>query len=438
MKRAILLFLPALAFAAVKPGDKPLTGPTFNKDVAPIFYDRCVNCHREGNVAPMSLLTYKDARPWVKSIREKVSNHAMPPWTADPHYGKFLNDRQLTLQQINTIVAWVDSGAKEGVETPPPPAPKVPKGWNLGEPDQVFEMGEEYTVPAEGTIDYQHFVVPTNFKEDRWIRAAEIRNLSPQVMHHVIVFIQPPSTFRMQSMGIRPGPGWNPPKRDPEVEIHGSGGVRANRGSLGFFLTATAPGERGTTFSEGSGMRIPAGSNLIFQVHYIAKGTPVKDRAKIGLFYLKQPPEYEVRTIGVQNGQFTLPAGEANQRVESSMTFAEDAHITALAPHMHLRGKSFEYRLVTPDGKIQTILSVPNFDFNWQTIFTLAEPLAIPKGSRLECTAYFDNSKGNKLNPDATKDVRWGDQTWEEMMIGFTTYSVDSQKPIPVAAGGGQ
>jgi hypothetical protein len=182
-------------------------------------------------------------------------------------------------------------------------------------------------------------------------------------------------------------------------------------------------------------MRIPAGSNLIFQVHYIAKGTPVKDRAKIGLYYAKEPPTYEVRTIGVQNGQFTLPAGEANERVESAMTFTEDAHITALAPHMHLRGKSFEYRLVTPDGKVQTILSVPNFDFNWQTIFTLAEPLAVTKGSRLECTAYFDNSKGNKLNPDATKDVRWGDQTWEEMMIGFTTYSVDSQRPKPMSGG---
>ena len=430
MKKAIILFLPVFAFAAGKPA--PATTLTFNKDVAPIFYDRCVNCHREGNVAPMSLLTYKDTRPWVKSIREKVAAKTMPPWTADPHFGKFLNDRQLTAQQIDTIVKWVDSGAKEGTEKLPP-APKLVQGWNLGQPDQVFEMAETYTVPTEGTVEYQHFLVPTNFTEDRWIRGAEIHNVDASVVHHVIVFIQPPPKFRGQGMGIKPGPGWNPSKRDVDAEINGN---KINRGNLGYFLTATGPGERGTLFADGTGMRIPAGSNLIFQIHYTPKGKPVTDRAKVGLFYLQNPPENEIRTIGVQNGQFTIPAGEANHRVESSVTFTEDAHITGLIPHMHLRGKSFEYRLITPDGKTQTILSVPKYDFNWQMVYTLAEPLSVPKGSRLECTAYFDNSTGNRYNPDATKDVRWGDQTWEEMMIGFMTYSVDSQRPKPVTGGG--
>jgi mono/diheme cytochrome c family protein len=434
MKRALILsFLPLLAFAADNKVSKP--APTFTKDIAPIFFDRCVSCHRDGNVAPMSLMTYSETRPWIKSIRERVVAHAMPPWTADPAYGHFLNDRELTQEQIDTIKTWVDTGAKEGSPEDLPPTPEFPKGWNIGQPDQIFEMAEEYTVPAEGVVDYQHFLVPTNFKEDRWIRAAEIRNVDSSVVHHVIVFIQPPATDRPKAFGIVPGAEWRTDHRDKPAEIKGT---KLNRERLGYFLTATGPGERGTVFPSGSGMRIPAGSNLIFQIHYTPKGKAVKDRAKVGLFYLKQPPENEIRTIGVQNGQFTIPAGEANHRVDSSVTFTEDARVWGLIPHMHLRGKSFEYRLITPDGKSRVILSVPKYDFNWQMVYSLAEPLVIPKGSRLECTAYFDNSKGNKYNPDFSKDVKWGDQTWEEMMIGFTTYSLDSQKIKPASAGGGQ
>src|SRR5579871_1029448 len=429
MKRALIvllpafLLLPALAFAADKPATT--TAPTFTKDVAPIFYDRCVPCHRDGNVAPMSLITYNEVRPWIKSIREKVTARTMPPWTADPTYGHFLNDRTLTTAQIETIKTWVDTGAKEGDAKDLPVAPKFARGWNVGEPDQVFEMEEEFTVPAEGVVVYQHFAVPTNFKEDKWIRAAEIRNVDSSVVHHVIVFIQPPPTDRPKPFGIIPGKNFDTGKRDAPAEIKGT---KVNRETLGYFLTATGPGERGTVFPAGSGMRIPAGSNLIFQIHYTPKGKSVKDHAKIGLFYLSQPPVNEIRTIGVQNGRFTIPAGEANHRVDSSVTFAEDARIWGLIPHMHLRGKSFEYRLITPDGQSRVVLSIPKYDFNWQMIYSLAEPLVIPKGSRLECTAYYDNSKGNKYNPDATKDVKWGDQTWEEMMIGFMTYSLDSQQ----------
>ncbi len=427
MKRALILFLPAFAFAA---SPAATTAPTFNKDVAPIFYERCVSCHREGNVAPMSLLTYKDARPWTKSIKEKVSAHAMPPWSADPQYGHFLNERVLSKQQVDTIVAWVDGGAKEGTEKLPA-APKFSKGWNLGEPDQVFEMAEEYSVPVDGVVDYQHFVVPTNFKEDKWIRGAEIRTSNPEVVHHVIVFIQPGPGFRMKGgMGIQPNRDWRTPPEKPAI----INGRQANRGNLGFFLTAYAPGERGTSWAKGSGMLIPAGSTFIFQVHYTPKGKVIKERSKVGLYFLDKAPENEVKTIGVQNGVFTIPAGEANYRVESTVTFTEDSRIWGLAPHMHLRGKSVDMRLVTPDGKSTTVLSLPKWDFDWQTIYTLKEPLVVPKGSRLDCTAYFDNSKGNKYNPDATKEVKWGDQTWEEMMIGFMTYSIDSQRPT--ATGG--
>src|SRR5258708_5954073 len=237
----------------------------------------------------MSLITYKEARPWVKSIREKVAAHTMPPWTADPHYGKFLNDRQLTKAQIETIVAWADGGAPEGAAGDLPKTPDIPKEWNLGKPDQVFEMAEEYTVPAEGVGDYQHFMVPLNFKKDRWIRAAEIHSANPEVGHHVVAYIQPPMTDRPKPFGIVTNRDWRtPPEKEAQI-----GATKLNRGRLGYFLAAWAPGERGTTFPEGSAMRIPAGSNLIFQVHYTPKGKVLKDRARMGLFFVNKPAENE-------------------------------------------------------------------------------------------------------------------------------------------------
>ncbi len=425
MKR--LLGLVAVVGVATIPawaGAKPGTSPTFSKDVAPILYKNCAGCHRPGEVAPMSLMNYKETRPWVKSIREKVAGRTMPPWPLDRAYGKFAGERGLTSEEINTIVSWVDSGAREGDPKDVPAPPSFPAGWQLGKPDAVFEVAEDYAVPAQGVVEYQHFVVPTGFTEDKWVQAAEIRSNHIELVHHVIVFVQPPPEFKMSPFGISMRREAQPP-REPDAVIRGQ---RLNRGRLGLFLAATGPGERGNVFPPGAGFRIPAGSKLIFQVHYTPNGTPVKERSKIGLFYSKQVPEYEIKTVGVQNGQFEIPAGEANYRVEASLTFLEDARIWNLIPHMHLRGKSFEYRLVYPDGRTQTILSAPKFDFNWQSVYTLAEPVRAPKGTRLECVAYFDNSTGNKYNPDATKAVRWGDQTWEEMMIGFTTFSLDSQR----------
>jgi hypothetical protein len=406
--------------------------PTYSKDVAPILNKNCAGCHRPGEVAPMSLLSYKDVRPWVKSIREKVASRTMPPWTADRRYGKFVGERGLSAAEISTIEAWIDGGAREGSSKDLPAAPQFPSGWQLGQPDKVFEVAEEYQVPASGVIEYQHYVVPTNFTEDRFVQAAEIRTNHPELVHHVIVFVQPPANYAVKSFGVSMRKDAQPPReKEPEVEIEGK---KVHRGRLGLFMAATGPGDRGNLFPTGSGFRIPAGSKLIFQVHYTPNGSPATEHTKVGLFYTKGTPEYEIKTIGVQNGQFEIPAGESNYRVESALTFLEDARIWNLIPHMHLRGKSFEYRLVYPDGHYEILLSVPQYDFNWQNIYTLAEPARAPKGSRLECVAYFDNSPANRYNPDATKVVRWGDQTWEEMMIGFATYSLDSQRVVQKAA----
>lgn len=369
----------------IKTKVKPVT---FTKDVAPIFYKNCVSCHRAGEVAPMSLITYKEARPWARSIKEKVAMRVMPPWHADPHYGPYANDRTMTAQEVDTVVAWVDQGAKEGDPRDLPAPPAFADGWNIGKPDAVFHMPEEYNVPASGVVEYKYFSVKTDFKEDRWVQAAEIRPGSREVVHHVIVFVQAPNEQRRLLVGY-------------------------------------APGEQPSIIPQGLARKIPAGATLIFQVHYTPTGKEVKDRSYLGVVFAKQPPKAELFTRPVMNANFAIPPGHPNYEVKSSYTFTEDAHIRSLMPHMHLRGKSFEYTVVYPDGKSKIILSVPKYDFSWQSYYILKEPVAAPKGTRLDCVAYFDNSEKNKHNPDPTKEVRWGDQTWEEMMIGWMSFTWD-------------
>jgi mono/diheme cytochrome c family protein len=395
MRKALSISLLALvgtAFCIVAsangPGDARKGNVTFTKDVAPIFFNNCVQCHRPGEIAPMSLLTYKDARPWARSIREKVATRVMPPWHADPHFGEFANDRRLSDKDIETITAWVDQGAKEGNAKDLPAAPEFLEGWNIGKPDVVFYLPQEYTVPASGVVEYKYFKVPTNFKEDKWIQASEIRPGVRGVVHHIIVFAQKA----------------NEPQR---------------------LIVGYAPGEQPAVISKGFAKKIPAGSDLIFQVHYTPNGTEAKDKSYVGFVFAKEPPKNEVMTRPVLNAKFVIPPGDPNYQVESTYTFTQDAHIYSLMPHMHVRGKDFIFKATFPDGTSQVLLSVPKYDFAWQTYYTLKEPLAAPKRTRLDCLAHFDNSEKNKYNPDPKKEVRWGDQTWEEMMIGWTSFTVD-------------
>lgn len=372
---------------------------TFTKDVAPIFYKNCTGCHRPGEIAPMSLLTYNEARPWAKSIREKVANRDMPPWHADPKYGEWRNDRRISQEAINTILAWVNNGAREGDPKDLPPMPEYTPGWRIGKPDQTFSAPEQ-AVPAEGVVDYQYLTVPTNFKEDRYITSAEIRSSAHAVVHHVIVFVQEPgATSRLQ----------------------------------GKLLVGFAPGEDPAIFRPGFGRKIPAGSNLLFQVHYTPNGTATKDVTTVGLIYAKTPVQHTVVTRPVLQTAFEIPAGHANYEVKSSFTFNESAQLYSFMPHMHLRGKDFEYKAVFPDGTSKILLSVPRYDFSWQTYYVLKDPIAVPKGTRIECVAHFDNSTNNKYNPDPTKAVKWGDQTWEEMMIGWMSFVYDSPPPATKA-----
>jgi mono/diheme cytochrome c family protein len=379
----------------------PAAAVSFTKDVAPILYKNCAYCHRPGEIAPMSLMTYRDARPWAKSIREKVLDGTMPPWHADPHYGSFKNDRRLSKQDIDTIVAWVDGGVKEGNSKDLPPAPRFTEGWQIGKPDVVLSMTREYEVPAEGVVNYQYFLVPTGFTEDRWIQAAEVRPGNRAVVHHVIVFVAGPEAARQRGGLFR------------------QGGIEG--------LVGTAPGEAPMVLPDGVGRRVKAGSTLVLQMHYTPNGTAQKDRTSVGIVFSRNPIEKTSTGGAAMNRWFAIPAGDDNYAVRSIYNFKEDSHIINLMPHMHLRGKDFEYRLIYPDGTSKIILAVPHYSFNWQTRYEFKEPVAAPKGSRLECVAHFDNSTKNKWNPDPTKTVRWGPQTWEEMMIGFVGFTLDNQ-----------
>jgi mono/diheme cytochrome c family protein len=393
MKRALstsvaAIFVAAFCVVATASGPADAKKVTFTKDVAPIFFNNCVQCHRPGEIAPMSLLSYKDARPWARSIKEKVTIGVMPPWHADPHIGEFANDRRLSQQQIETISTWVDQGAPEGNPKDLPPAPKFLDGWNIGKPDAVFYLPQEYNVPASGVVEYKYFKVATGFTEDKWIQAAEIRPGVRGVVHHIIVFAQKA----------------NEPQR---------------------LIVGYAPGEQPAVIAKGLARKIPAGSDLIFQVHYTPNGTEAKDKSYVGFVFAKQTPANEIMTRPVMNARFVIPPGDPSYQVESSYTFTQDAHIQSLMPHMHLRGKDFMFKATFPDGTSKVILSVPKYDFAWQTYYVLKEPLAAPKGTRLDCLAHFDNSEKNKFNPDPKKEVRWGDQTWEEMMIGWMSFTWD-------------
>ncbi len=368
---------------ALKKGDV-----TYARHVAPILQKNCVDCHRPGTAAPFSLLTYDDAVNWSAMMREVVSQRRMPPWHADPRFGHFANTRSLSPEEIHTIRAWVDHGTPRGDKKDEPTPPKFDDGWRIGKPDVVFKMPTEFKVPAKGTVKYQYFTTKTDFKEDMYIQAAETRPGNRAVVHHIIVFYRDPTSLLMQRV----------------------------------WVVSTAPGAEPVVFPKGLGRKIPAGAELIWQMHYTPSGKEETDRSEVAFVFCKEPPKSDVINFGIANMAFKIPAGEPSHKVTSSIPVFKDAVLLSLYPHMHVRGKSFQYEAVFPDGKRQMLLSIPQYDFNWQNTYRLKEPLFMPKGARLECTAHFDNSAANPANPDPTKAIRWGDQTWDEMMIGYIDF----------------
>ena len=420
---------------------------TFSKDVAPIFNAKCAECHRPGDSAPFSSLTYKEVRPWAKSIKEKVANRTMPPWHADPHFGQFKNDRTLSQKEIDTIVAWVDGGAVEGNVKDLPPAPTFVDGWTIGKPDMIIKI-PEYTYKA-GADEYQYYDVATNFTEDMYVQYAEARPSNRKIVHHILAFIQAPGGMnlvglsnedrnkRMDAMLKNPQ---SPFYRDgflmrlkPEQPIiddgcDPNGGRRGGGGDN--ILTGYAPGHNADIFAPGTGRKIPAGSIIRFQLHYsnqtLGGNAVEKDESMVGLIFSKTPPQKLVSTNSVGNILFKIPAGAENHKVTACRTVKRDTTIYALLPHMHLRGKSMKYEVFYPNGKSEVLLDVPKYDFGWQTNYILKDPKHLPAGTRIMVTAVFDNSKNNKFNPDPTKDIRYGEPTYDEMMLGFMDFVTEN------------
>jgi hypothetical protein len=400
---------------------------TFSKDVAPIIQKNCQVCHRPGEVAPMSFMNYKEVRPWARSIREKVVSREMPPWFADPKHGEFSNDCRLEQKDIDTITAWVEGGAKEGDPKDLPPTPKYVEGWQIGQPEVVLPMTVDFNIPAEGAVPYKYFAIPTNFTEDRYVQVAEIRPGDRAHVHHVIVSVRYPGQ----------GPQLEAGEIKPEARQAGASAQARSAEDSDGRLVGWAPGEAPLILRDGQAKLIRKGSVLIFQVHYTTNGVASKDRTSVGLIFSKVPVEKRVITAGAVARNLVIPPGDPNYESTASFTFKEDSHIDSLHPHMHVRGKDFKYTLVYPDGTSKVLLSVPRFDFGWQLTYVFKEEVAAPKGSRLDVVAHHDNSPKNKFNPDPTKEVRWGDQTWDEMMIGYLDYTVDKQdlrKKQPQAA----
>lgn len=366
---------------------------TYHNQVERIFQQNCQSCHRPGQIGPFELLTYDDAKGWAGMIKEVVTEKRMPPWLANPEFGHFSNDRSMSKEEIDTVVAWVDAGMPKGNPADAPQPVAFPTGdWLLGKPDAIVSMEELFEVPAEGTVPYKYFRVKTNFDEDKWVVAAEIKPGNPGVVHHVICFTRPPQ------------------------------GDQRLGGRRGGFLAGMAPGQMPLSYPEGTGKLLPKGSDVVFQMHYTPNGKAGTDTTQIGLMFADKPPTYMVRTANAGNHGFVIPPNESAHKVESDFTAENDIKIISFMPHMHLRGKSFRYDVTYPDGKQETLLDVPRYDFGWQIRYRPTQPVHIPAGSVIHCTAYFDNSKDNPWNPDPDSEVRWGDQTWEEMMLGWFNY----------------
>jgi hypothetical protein len=387
---------------------------TFNRDVLPILQKNCQSCHRPGEVAPMSLLSYSDARPWAKSIKNAVVSRQMPPWFADPNIGHFKNIRLLSQKDIQTLAAWADGGALEGDAKDKPAQLSFESGWNI-KPDVVVEMPKPFEMPASGTINYKFVLVKTNFPQDMWISAAEMRPGNPEVLHHGKVWVRPPGSRWMER--ATPGEAY---ENETQRNVIGPNSIDEGNDILGKFN----PGLGAQHFDvEGAAKFVPKGSDLVFELHYTTSGKPTSDASKIGLVLAKNPPQRRYFFhAGPTASNLVIPPRDGNAEVVSEVTLQQDAKLVYAQPHMHLRGKDFEMRVIYPTGESETVLK-GKWNFEWQLGYEFAKPIVLPKGTRLVAISHFDNSSNNRFNPDPNDVVTWGPQNWDEMsniFIGVT------------------
>ena len=363
----------------------------------------------------MPFVTYAQTQPWAMAIKQAVESKRMPPWFADAHYGKFSNDPSLTPQQIASIAAWADAGAPAGSSKDAPPLQDWAKGWNIPTPDKVVQMPQPVSLPANGDVEYTYEIVPTGFTEDKWVQMSEIRPSSREHVHHAVVYIRPPSSAWLRNAPI--GKPFTPSSfsdAEERAEAHAT---------TSDMLLVYAPGSEPDRWPDGMAKFVPAGSDLVFQMHYTTNGHSATDQTSIGLIFAKQPPTQCVLTLQLTNHTFIIPPRTDDYRVDVSGTLPNDATLLSFFPHMHLRGRRFEYNILHPDGIVETLLRV-NYDFHWQLSYRLAQPLFLKAGTRLQAVAWYDNSDENPHNPDPNRAVTWGGQTYEEMMVGFFDVAV--------------
>lgn len=423
LSRWFLIFFGLLALAAAGPGialqsqeNSAGTSVTFYRDVLPILQQRCQVCHRQGGIAPMAFQTYAGTRPYAAAIAAAAQAQTMPPWFAQKGIGRFSNDPSLTDREISTLTTWMKSNAPAGSPADAPPPRTWTGGWTVPAPDLELKMPEPVTIPAGGDIEYTYEIVPTHFSEDRWVQASEILPGLPAHVHHAVVYIR------------KPGANWlrHAPVGKPfTASMLDSPQDRADAmWTDSDILLVYAPGSTPDQWPEGLAKLISAGSDIVFQMHYTTNGKAGRDTSRIGLIFAKQPPKQQVITLQLTNDHFVIPPGVPDYRVEARGTLPNDATLLGFFPHMHLRGKKFEYNIVRKGRTIDTLLRV-NYHFHWQMSYRLADPLQLKAGTELQAVARFDNSKANLHNPDPTPAVRWGEQTYEEMMVGFFDVAVD-------------
>ena len=373
---------------------------TYSSHIARIIQDNCQSCHRPTQIAPFPLMSYRAVRGWSAMIHSVVDEGRMPPWNAHKeHHGVFVNERVVPEGDKKILLAWIEDGMPRGNPDDDPPSKHWPNRWRIGEPDKVFTMRKAFSVPAEGVVQYQYFTIPMNFKKDMWVERMEARPGAADVVHHIVAFTIDRENPKVSSqLGLDEG-----------------------------FLCATVPGDIPSVFAEGYAKKIPAGHDLLLQVHYTTNGKKRKDKCKVAMIFADRAPDKEVLSRGIYNMNFKIPPGDPNYEVRASHTFEQDTTVLSLYPHMHFRGKDWTYVAHFPDGTKKTLLSVPQYDYNWQESYIFKEPVLLPKGTRLECIAHYDNSEGNFVNPDPTATVTFGEQSWDEMMFGYLDYVVSAE-----------
>ena len=390
--------------------------PTFYRDILPILHKHCQRCHRPGEIAPMPFVTYEQTRPWARAIQQAVRSKHMPPWFADSHFGRFLNDPSLSPEEIAKLSLWAEKNSPPGDPHEAPPTPPWVKGWNIPkQPDLVIKMPKPVAIPAHGEIEYTYEIVPTGLTEDKWVQISELRPSSRQHVHHAVVYIRPPESRWLRRVPV--GLAFTASSLTDEQDRRDAHGTDSD------MLLVYAPGSLPDQWPDGIAKFLPRGSDLVFQMHYTTNGRPDSDQTSIGIVFAKSPPKQRVLMLQLTNSHFTIPPGVDDYRVESRGTLPNDATLLSFLPHMHLRGKKFEYNILHPDGAIETLLRV-NYHFHWQLSYRLAEPRLLKAGTTLQAVAWYDNSKKNPHNPDPDSAVTWGDQTSDEMMVGFFDVAV--------------